>query len=85
MNQKKSTPDERFLLKLYELASHKGDPMLRIASKTVAQAIGMKEWALKNTLKLLAQANFIKKVDEESICLTNQGLSFVKQFEDDIS
>jgi Mn-dependent DtxR family transcriptional regulator len=77
MNKKGHTPDERFLLKLYELSNAKGHPFNPIPSKDVAKAICHKETAVKNMIKLLAQANFIKKVGETSVCLTKQGCAFV--------
>ncbi len=83
MNQKKTTPDEQFIYKLYELACARGDPFQRVASKVVAKAIGLKETGIKNTIKLLAQANFIRKVDDESVCLTEQGKAFAIQSKED--
>ncbi len=77
MSQIGHTPDERFLIKLCEIATQKGDPFQPVATKHVAQAIGQKETAVKNIVKLLAQANFIKKVGDTAVRLTPHGQSFV--------
>lgn len=73
----KSTPDERFLVKLYETASQTGDVHAVFDYRTIAKAIGQKETAMKNIVKHLAQANFVKKVDETTVHLTERGCAFV--------
>lgn len=73
----KSTPDERFLIKLYQTAMAGGDPQAPIDYRIVAKAIGQKETAMKNIIKHLAQANFVKKIDDTTVCLTERGCSFV--------
>ena len=77
MSQIGHTPDERFLIKLFEIAQKKGDPFQTIETKHVAFAISQKETAVKNIIKLLAQANFIKKVSDTSVRLTQHGHAFV--------
>jgi hypothetical protein len=77
MSQKGHTPDERFLLKLYEIASAKGDPFQKIESTVVAKAICYKETAVKNIINMLAQTNFIKKIGDSAVCLTKNGYDFV--------
>jgi len=76
MTQKSQTPDERFLVKLYLSAMKKGDPFAAIDRREVASAIGLKETAVKNIIKHLAQANFIRKIDEISLKLTERGRDF---------
>ncbi len=73
----KTTPDERFLIKLYQTAMGGGDPHAMIDYRGVAKELGQKETAIKNIIKHLAQANFIKKVDETTLYLTERGCSFV--------
>jgi Mn-dependent DtxR family transcriptional regulator len=73
----KSTPDERFLIKLYEMAFATGNPLAAMKIQTVATAIGQKETAIKNIIKHLAQANFLIKVDETRVALTERGCAFV--------
>lgn len=73
----KSTPDERFLVKMYQTAMSGGDPHAILDYRGVAKAIGQKETAIKNIVKHLAQANFVKKVDETTVYLTEQGCDLV--------
>lgn len=79
MNQKGHTPDERFLLKLYELSNAKGDPFQKVETKHIAKGIGQTETSVKNIVKLLGQANFIKKIGDTAVCLTQQGYTFVQK------
>lgn len=78
MSQVGHTPDERFLIKLCELAIAKGNPFQTVATKDVAKAICQKETAVKNIIKLLAQANFIKKIGDNAVALTQHGYNFVQ-------
>jgi Mn-dependent DtxR family transcriptional regulator len=73
----KSTPDERFLIKLYETAMEGGDPHAQIDYRGIAKLLGQKETAMKNIIKHLAQANFLKKSDENTVYLTERGCNFV--------
>ena len=79
------TPDERFLLQLYQTAQRKGDLLQEIDSRPIAKAVGLKETALKNIVKHLAQANFIKKGDDFMLCLTRHGCQFVEDYLDGTS
>jgi Mn-dependent DtxR family transcriptional regulator len=76
MTQKSTTPDERFLLKLYQIAMENGDPHMAIDFRGVAKSLGQKETAIKNIVKHLAQANFLKKNDETTVVLTERGCDF---------
>ena len=73
----KSTPDERFLIQLYKEAMEGGDPHAMIDYRGIAKSLGQKETAMKNIIKHLAQANFLKKVDETTVHLTERGCNFV--------
>lgn len=77
MSQKAKTPDEKFLIELYKVAHANGDPYMAIDYRGVASTVGLKERGVKNILKLLAQANFIKKIDDTMILLTERGSDFV--------
>ncbi len=77
MSQKRRTPDEKFLIKLYETAMESGDPFQETDFRGVAKALGQKETAIKNIIKHLAQANFVKKIDDTRIYLTRHGCDFV--------
>lgn len=71
------TPDEKFLIKLYETAMEGGNPHAFIDYRGVAKELGLKEIATKNIIKHLAQANFLKKEDETTVYLTERGCDFV--------
>jgi Mn-dependent DtxR family transcriptional regulator len=71
------TSDEKLMLKFYELAMLKGDPYKPVNAMKAAKLMGMKETALKTILKSLAQANFVKKIDDAMVCLTERGCEFV--------
>jgi Mn-dependent DtxR family transcriptional regulator len=77
MSQKGRTPDEKFLIQLYKIAHQNGDPYKAVDYRGIAASLGQKESAVKNIIKLLAKANFIKKVDDTSILLTSHGSDFV--------
>ncbi|OGN63929.1 MAG: hypothetical protein A3E80_01525 [Chlamydiae bacterium RIFCSPHIGHO2_12_FULL_49_9] len=77
--RKGHTPDERILLKLYELAMKNGDAHSEIDIFVLAQAASQKETAMKNIVKHLAQANFVKKRGDEALVLTEHGCNFVLQ------
>ena len=79
MTQKATTADERFLIRLYQIALKKGDSLAPIDFCPVAKLMGVKETALKNMIKHLAQANLIKKVSDNVISLTSRGLTLVQE------
>ncbi|MBF8262940.1 MAG: hypothetical protein HW387_605 [Parachlamydiales bacterium] len=80
MNQRSQTPDERLLIKLYQVAMESGDPFSHIDLRGAAASLGQKEIAVKNIVKLLAQANFVKKIDDSTVHLTQRGCDFVLDF-----
>jgi Mn-dependent DtxR family transcriptional regulator len=73
----KTTPDERFLIKVYQTAMEGGDPHALLDYRGIAKSLGQKETAIKNIIKHLAQANFLKKTDDTTIYLTERGCDFV--------
>lgn len=77
MSQKGRTPDEKFLMQLYKIAHANGDPYVGIDYRGVAASLGQKETAVKNIVKHLAQANFIQKIDDTTILITQHGCNFV--------
>jgi Mn-dependent DtxR family transcriptional regulator len=77
MSCKGRTPDEKFLIKVYEVALAKGDPCLPVDYYSVAKSLGQKETAIKNIVKHLAQANFVKKINDMTLSLTKLGCQFV--------
>ncbi len=79
MSRRATTKDELFLLKLYELAQKQGDPFAEIPKLSVGRAIGQNDKGTGVITNTLAQTNFIKKVDENNIYLTEHGLWLVKR------
>ncbi len=77
MNAKAYTPDEKFIIQLYRVAVAAGDSYVPVSWQEVAFPIGQKESGVKNIIKLLAQANFIKKCEDGKIALTPHGRAFV--------
>ena len=72
------TSDEKLMLKFYELAMEKGDAYKPVNAMKAAKLMGIKETALKTIVKSLAQANFVKKIDDARVCLTERGCEFVQ-------
>ncbi len=79
MNRKATTKDELFLLKLYEMASQKGDAHEEIDRYAIGRAIGQNDKGVDTIVKHLAQANFVKKGDGDALYLTPHGLRLVEQ------
>jgi Mn-dependent DtxR family transcriptional regulator len=75
MNKKAKTPDERFLIALHKIVQDDGD--VPVEWGKVATLIGQTERSVRNIVKLLAQANFIKKVGDTEVRLTQHGSNFV--------
>ena len=78
MSQKAQTPDERFLLQLHQMAKSLGDPHKPLSITRVAKAVGLKETAVKNIVKHLAQANLVEKIGHDQVALTARGISLVE-------
>jgi Mn-dependent DtxR family transcriptional regulator len=83
MNQKGTTKDELFLLKLHEMALKRGDIWAEVDRIAVGQAIGQNDRAIENIVRHLAQANFIKKGEEKGVYLTDNGLRLVLELLED--
>jgi Mn-dependent DtxR family transcriptional regulator len=73
------TPDERFMVKLYEEANRNGNPTRPINYQAIGKAIGLKVTALKNIVKHLAQANLVRKIDETTLLLTERGCALAAE------
>jgi Mn-dependent DtxR family transcriptional regulator len=76
--KKSLTKDELFLVKLFDLASRLKSPFETVDRYKVGQAIGQNDRSVDNIVRMLAQANFIKKAEGNSIYLTESGVSLVK-------
>ena len=77
MNKKSTTKDELFLLKLYELAEGRGSPEEEVDRFEIGRAIGQNDKGVSTIVKHLAQANFVKKGNGDSIYLTPHGINLV--------
>ena len=73
----KTTADERFLKKLYELTE--GKTYVDVNYLKVGKLVGMKETATTTIVKALAQSNFIKKMSDTHIRITERGCAFVQE------
>ena len=77
------TPDDRYLIKASEHACEKGTFGRPVNRHSVGKLVGMKEKGVNNTVKLLAKANFILKIDEDSlISVTEKGQSYVEKLQE---
>jgi Mn-dependent DtxR family transcriptional regulator len=73
------TKDERYLLRLYEMANEFKDPKTPLNREAVGKTIGLSPKAVKTICTLLAQANFIKKYSADEIYLTDHGIHLAQQ------
>ena len=78
MNQKATTKDELFLVKLHQLALKKGDPFAEVDRYAVGKAIGQNDRGIDTIVNTLAQTNFIKKGEGSAVYLTPHGLKFLE-------
>lgn len=73
------TVDEKFLIKIYEELKRCDDLEAEIDFYSVANKNNIKSHAAKNIVKILAQANFVKKIDSSTLQLTKRGIELVKE------
>lgn len=74
----KGTKDTKFVLALYDMAKESGDVYASLNRYVVGDSIALHPRAVNAICKLLVQANFIKKEDEEWIFLTDHGVALVQ-------
>lgn len=72
------TKDELYLLKFHAMALEQGDVHIEIDRYAVGRAVGYNDKAVDNLVRLLLQANFLKKGDGQSLYLTEQGLRLIQ-------
>ncbi len=72
------TKDERYILKLYDMAVERGDPMSTFNRNDVGAIIGFSPKVVKTICTLLGQANFIRKESAEEISLTRHGIALAE-------
>ena len=72
------TKDERFLIELYKAAVASGNPDEAINPQPIIKRLGYKELLIKDIVKLLAKANFIKVYGPEEIVVTENGRNLAR-------
>lgn len=82
MAKKSLTTDERFLVKLAEIALSLGGIFHAVDCYKVGQAIKQNDRSVDNIVRMLAQTNFVKKVAGRQIQLTKHGESLVKTLQE---
>ncbi len=75
--KKAFTKDEIFLLKLYDMACHQGDPQAEVDRYAVGRAVGYNDRSVDSLVRLLLQANFLKKGDGMTLYFTDHGLRLI--------
>lgn len=68
------TKDERYILAVYDVAKSKGDLYIPLNRYEVGDTIGYSPKLVKTLTINLMQANFLKKVDDDIIALTDNGI-----------
>ena len=82
MAKKSATREEVFLLKLYNMALALGDVEAEIDRYVIGQAIGQNDRSVDALVRSLAQANFVKKGEEEnSLYITANGIALVTELQ----
>ena len=76
------TKDESFLIKLYETAQNEGDLNIEINFQKLGQELTLKDKIIKNIVRDLAQANFILKTDDNTVKLTQNGITLAQKFQE---
>lgn len=72
------TKEERFLIELYRKTIDLKNKEKTFDSFVLGKILGMSQRLIKTTIQILAQANFIKKLDNTKILLTEHGEKLVK-------
>lgn len=79
MSRHNRTKDENYIICLYEEAQKTGDLEINLDRYLVGQVAHINPKGVDTICKLLIQANFIKKSEENEIYLTQNGINLVKQ------
>lgn len=77
MNQKAKTKDERFILTLHASTEKEDSQWTSINPYSIGDKLGQSQKVVKTIVRLLAQANFVKKWKDNSISLTEKGEELV--------
>ena len=73
MSRSRITRDELYLIKLYEEGQKLGDIYAEVDRYHIGAIIGQNNKSVDNMVRMLAQANFVKKGSGNNIYLTRQG------------
>ena len=76
------TKDESFLIKLYEEANEEGDFSVELNFQEIGKKMVLKERVIKTIIRDLAQANFVQKIDHDTIKLTQNGINLAQKFKE---
>ena len=71
------TKEERFILQLYKEALKCNNIYEPLDCYEIGESIGYSERLVKNTVKILAQINFIRKKGASEISITDLGIELV--------
>ena len=77
--KKSYNKDEKYLLKLHEMALALGDETAEVDRYAVGRAVGQNDKAVDAVARHLLQANFLKKGDGSSLYLTPNGLRLLAE------
>jgi predicted transcriptional regulator len=83
MAKKARTQDEKLILSLYDFAAKSGDLFAPFNKYDVGKLAGLQPKGVDTILKLLVQANFVKKSGESDIYLTQNGERLALQLLDE--
>lgn len=78
MSQRKKSREERFLEKVYELASEKGEPDSEVDRYEVGKLVGANPKATDNSVQMLAKNGLLKRGEGDKVYLSDTGLRFVQ-------
>ena len=79
MSRHNRTKDENYIMSLYEEAEKLGDLEGVVDRHLAGLAAGISPKGADTICKLLIQANFIKKADENGVYLTPNGIRLVEK------
>ncbi len=72
------TKDERFLIEIYKALQAAGNLEGSVNPQKIAKKLGFREVLLREIIKGLAKANFIKSYGPEEITLTEGGRALAR-------
>lgn len=83
MGDKARTKEEIYILKMDEMARSSGDPYKVLDRYAIGSAAGFSYRLVNAICNTLLQANFLKKVNHASICLTVRGIELAKRLKEE--